>query len=66
MQDITTVGQSVPHVNVHILPINYGDLDSNKKIYNRWEERAPGADHHPHLQILDVLGDDARGGWTVE
>ena len=66
VQDGPAAGQSVPHVHVHILPRNDDDLDRNDEIYDRLEEWAPKADHHPSLQKLDVPEDDARRDRTVE
>ena len=66
VQDGPAAGQSVPHVHVHILPRNDDDLDRNDEIYDRLEEWAPKADHHPSLQKLEFTKDGARKNWTME
>ena len=66
MQNGPVGGQSVPHVHVHILPINYGDLDFKDDIYDRLEEWAPRADRHPSLQKLDVTEENARRDQMVK
>ena len=38
LQDGPAASQLVPHVHVHILPRNDGELDQNDKIYDILEE----------------------------
>ena len=47
VQGVPADGQLFMYVHIHILLINDGDLDWNNKIYDRFKEWAPRADHQP-------------------
>ena len=66
VQDVPAAGESVPHIHIHILPRNDGDLDLNGKIYDRSEEWVPRAYHNPPLKKFDFTGNDVRRDLMVK
>eukprot|EP00980_Cylindrotheca_fusiformis_P012277 scaffold3001_cov122-Cylindrotheca_fusiformis.AAC.2 len=66
VQDGPAAGQSVPHVHVHILPRQGGDLERNDDIYEELEAWAPREDMIKPKTSMDVPDDEDRVDRTSE
>jgi bis(5'-adenosyl)-triphosphatase len=57
-------GQSVPHVDVHILPRVEGDFERNDDVYDELQAWAPRTARSCDKPTLDVPEDEGQKGHT--